>query len=155
MNRIAGLVGGQRPNAFDPGAGLDAAKANRRLKEQYGKVGQEIQGIREPNPTTSDESIGGSNPRLADIPQQYGNPRTVADRGKFRPDINTLIEAIRLRSGGLNSIVGKDQAASPSAGGMYNQMEGLHHDQLQSHPSSAGISGVPGRHIKDRALPLT
>jgi len=130
-----------------------------RLKKEIPKVAEEIQGIRVINPTTHDESIGGSNPRLADIPQQYGDPRSVANRGKWRPDIDTLIQAILVSPEGMNEIVEKDHAATPSAGSLYNQMEGLHHDQLQlyyaDNPSTAGISGIPGKRIKDRALPKT
>jgi len=123
------------------------------------KTAEEIQGIRVVNPTTSDASIGGANPRLADIPQQYGDNRTVSNRGKWRPDIDTLVEAILVRPEGLNNLVGKDRAAGPSAGSLYNQMDGLHHDLLNPFDagaqSPAGISGVPGKRLKDRALPAT
>lgn len=122
------------------------------------KVGFEIQGIREPNPTTSDASIGSENPRLLDVPRQYGDHRTVANRGKYRPDIDTLIQAIVVGTD-LNSFVGKGHAATPNASSFYGRMEGLHHDPLHPYdlggPSSAGISGVPGKHIKDRVLPET
>jgi len=138
-----------------------AQNISEKMRDAIGvaKTGFEHEGIREPNPTTHDESIGGSSPYLADIPQQYGNNRSVANRGKWRPDIDTLVEAILVRPEGLNNLVGKDHAAGSSAGGQYNRIDGLHHDPL--HPfdrgsqTPAGISGIPGKRIHDRALPAT
>lgn len=124
------------------------------------KMGMEHQGIREPSPTVSDASIGGSNPRLADVPRQYGTADTVKNRGKWRPDIDTLLEAVTVLTGNtMTPVVSKNQASSPSAASQFNQLEGLHHDPLSMyHPAAnsiGGIGGLPGKNIKDREIPET
>jgi len=126
------------------------------LKVSRVKRAMEHQGIREPNPTTHDASIGGSNPRLLDVPGQYGDRRrSVPGYGKTRPDIDTLNQGIMLANP-TPSIMAKDHATDNTTG--YNQMDGLHHDPMPMYEraqSIAGIGGVPFKRIKDRNLPET
>lgn len=136
--------------------GERAQAIENKVRGLIGKSAMEHQGIREPNPTTHDESIGSTNPRLLDVPLEYGNIRSVKNRGKWRPDIDTLNEAL-LFLNPAPSLMAKDRFTDPTT--YYNQMDGLHHDPLHlyenSHSSVAGISGVPGKRIKDRGVPET